>query len=117
MLRATRHDWEITLAASGRQALMMLDALTIDVIVTDLDMPDLDGISLLEQCARRHPRVVRVVHSSHLETSEQTKVRRLAQLIVNKPARPAELIAVLERALDAGRSNDGNGTGGSEACG
>jgi len=117
MLRATRPQWDITLAASGRQALMMLNALTIDVMVTDLDMPDLSGITLLEQCAARHPRVVRVVHSSHLETSEQTKMRRLAQLIVNKPARPAELIAVLERALDARRRNGDNGNGGSEACG
>ena len=42
-------------AAHGDEALAVLRAKRIDVVLTDAKMPVLDGIELVRQCARSHP--------------------------------------------------------------
>ena len=42
-------------AAHGDEALAVLRARRIDVVLTDAKMPVLDGIELVRQCARSHP--------------------------------------------------------------
>ena len=44
-----REGYEVTTAASGTQAMEILQDSTVDVIVTDLKMPGMDGIELLER--------------------------------------------------------------------
>ena len=47
MLFDAAGDWEVTTAASGPEALSILDASRFDVIVTDMRMPGMDGVELL----------------------------------------------------------------------
>jgi PAS domain S-box-containing protein len=42
-------------AASGRRALAVLDATAVDLVVSDLRMPDMDGVALVEAIAARRP--------------------------------------------------------------
>jgi DNA-binding NtrC family response regulator len=54
--RALRHhDWTIEVATSGEEALRLLAYSTPDVIVSDLRMPGMDGLALLEQAASLAP--------------------------------------------------------------
>ncbi len=39
-------DFEVVEAANGREALARLDEQTIDVVVTDVVMPEMDGVAL-----------------------------------------------------------------------
>ena len=57
-LEAAGHG--VTLAASGSQALKCLEAETFDVIVTDIWMPDGDGLRLIKQL-RGRPEAPRVI--------------------------------------------------------
>ena len=47
MLRGMRNEWEMEFAASGHEALKILDSKQFDVIVTDMRMPGMDGCQLL----------------------------------------------------------------------
>jgi DNA-binding NtrC family response regulator len=72
----------------GMEALDHLNAhaSTIDVLVTDVDMPQLDGISLAEQAAALNTRLAIVLMSGfadQLERAGRLRVRRL--LSVSKP--------------------------------
>lgn len=63
-------------AGDGTEALMLLDThgAAIGVIVTDLDMPGLDGISLAKEARARHPNVGIVFMTAFADQLDRTKV-------------------------------------------
>ncbi len=65
MLRVQRHEWEMLFAQSGAEALTLMDGQPVDVVVTDMRMPSMDGAQLLHEVMRRHPQTVRIVLSGH----------------------------------------------------
>lgn len=87
-------------AADGQQALAMLDGRQIDLILTDLNMPVLDGFGLLDR-VRQHPGygntpvvVLTSQDASHLQQQGQQKGG--CSWIV-KPFEPPHLLAVVDR--------------------
>lgn len=48
-------------AADGHEALAMLHGATVDVVLTDIRMPGMDGIDLVRQLADRHPGLPAIV--------------------------------------------------------
>lgn len=58
---ARKVDAEILIASSGRDALDIINQAPVDVIVSDMRMPEMDGNQLLEQVAKITPETVRIV--------------------------------------------------------
>src|SRR5437667_377442 len=50
-------DWVIEYAENGREALTFMSDLVPHVVVTDLMMPDIDGLELVETVRAEHPEV------------------------------------------------------------
>lgn len=71
----SRDGCEIVVAANGREALDQFAERRPDVIVSDLHMPEMDGLSLVEAMVRDHPLVPVVVMTSL--GSEATAVQAL----------------------------------------
>jgi DNA-binding response OmpR family regulator len=46
-------DLQFVGAENGREALEMLDGATVDLLVTDINMPEMDGIELVREVRRR----------------------------------------------------------------
>jgi putative nucleotidyltransferase with HDIG domain len=65
MLRPLRHEWEMSFAGSGDEALRILDSSPFDVVVTDMQMPGMNGAALLAEVRQRHPQVVRIILSGY----------------------------------------------------
>ena len=70
-----RSGHRISYAADGREALDRIEEQTPDAVVTDLQMPVLDGLGLVTAVARDHPLVPVVVVTS--QGSEAAAVRAL----------------------------------------
>jgi CheY-like chemotaxis protein len=89
-------------AASGEEALRLLESEPVDLILTDLSMPALDGFGLArlvrERPALAHIPIVAI--TAHAVASEQQKALRAGctDLLI-KPYRPKELLAMVERHL------------------
>src|SRR5882672_6883913 len=66
LLLGARPGWEIDMAESVEAALSLIDGKAYDVVVTDLHMPVLGGMTLLTRLKSEHPSVMRVIHSSHV---------------------------------------------------
>ena len=101
-LRPFRDEWEVTLATSAKEALDALASRPIDFLVTDMRMPEVGGIELLEQVRARHPRTVRVVLSGQTEFDAAMRSMALAHQFLGKPCTPQamlETIAAMRRAL------------------
>ena len=66
--------YEVMCADNGRVGLMLCHQRTPDAVVLDLDMPGIDGLSLLRQLRILHPTLPVVVFSGHCphEVEEET---------------------------------------------
>ncbi|MFZ1983284.1 MAG: hybrid sensor histidine kinase/response regulator [Desulfatitalea sp.] len=67
VLRA--EPFRLHLATSGAEALALLEREAIQVVITDISMPVMDGLKLLEEVARRYPETVRMVLSGRSGTA------------------------------------------------
>ncbi len=103
LLLGARPGWEIDMAESAEAAQMLIESKTYDVVVTDLHMPGLDGASFLARLKTEHPAVMRVIHSSHVESLTPEQTQELAHAVLAKPGRPDELVVILEWAIDQRR--------------
>jgi HD-like signal output (HDOD) protein/CheY-like chemotaxis protein len=84
-LRKMRHEWDMTFVSGGKEALEILSKNHMDVIVTDLKMPEMDGIQLLTEVKAQHPHMVRIILSGHLEHEMTLKSVQLAHQSLAKP--------------------------------
>jgi DNA-binding NtrC family response regulator len=101
ILRAAEPDWIVITASNGRKALERLAEEQIDVLVTDLNMPEMDGFQLLRRVVRSHPETVRIVHSSHTGMPASELLHSLAHNVIKKPTSANEIVAVLRWAVSA----------------
>ena len=88
-------------AANGREASDRLADFDADAIVTDLNMPVMDGRQLLEELHRAGsgpPAIVLTAYGS-VEMAVETVHQLGAFWYLEKPVRPKELKAILERAI------------------
>jgi DNA-binding NtrC family response regulator len=98
-LRALRPSWNVHVAESGTEALLSLERYTYHAVVTDIEMPGLDGLALLARVRSAHPDVARLVHSSRLQDEPWHGVPHVAQGALAKPAHPKRLVSLIEDAL------------------
>ena len=84
-LRKMRQDWDMTFVSSGREALNVLGKKPMDVIVSDMRMPEMDGGRLLAEVKKQHPHVVRIILSGQLDQEMTLKSVQLAHQSLSKP--------------------------------
>ncbi len=84
-LRKMRNEWEMRFTSSSKEALDILGAEPFEVIVSDLRMPEMDGIQLLAEVKQKHPQVVRIILSGQVEQETTFKSVRLAHQSLSKP--------------------------------
>jgi HD-like signal output (HDOD) protein len=97
-LHRQRKQWEMLFAESGAAALEILAKEPVDVIVTDMRMPHMDGAALLKKVQESHPSVVRIVLSGHAELETALRAVPVAHQFLNKPCEPGVIENVVERA-------------------
>jgi HD-like signal output (HDOD) protein/CheY-like chemotaxis protein len=99
LLRKHRKKWQMHFAPGGEEAIRRLDAGGIDVLVSDMRMPGIDGVSVLRYAHRHHPSVVRFVLSGFAEESACMRAVPVAHQFLSKPCDAEQLEAAIERAL------------------
>jgi len=103
--------YTVTLAEDGRRALELFTAEAHDLVVTDLRMPRLGGMELLEQLKQISPEVPVVVITAHgrVETAVQA-MRAGAYDFIEKPFGRDVLLLTVQRALERRRLQRENQT-------
>jgi len=97
---------EVHEAGNGRQALETLQHHWVDIVFTDLHMPEMTGIELVEAMARSGVLATTpvVVVSSDPSESRVEELRRLGvRAYLKKPFRPEGFRAVVEEVLQASK--------------
>lgn len=93
-------------AADAAEAREWLSRERVDVIVSDYQMPDENGVSLLADVRAQQPGVVRVLMTAH--TQERIAIQSMVDagpdLFLSKPFRPDEAVNAVQSALRRRRS-------------
>lgn len=93
---------EVIEAADGNDALAQLDGRRVDMIITDLNMPHLDGIGLIKEVrsrsAYRGIPIVMLTTESQEKKKMEGKAAGATGWIV-KPFRPEQLLSVIGKVL------------------
>ena len=61
--------WDIYTAESGDEGLAIIDEHTIDLVVSDMRMPRMNGAEFLEQVVERSPSTVRILLTGYSEVT------------------------------------------------
>ncbi len=99
MLRPMRHEWEMSFAENGGQALEVLHEKPFDVIVSDMRMPGMDGAELLKRVMEQFPQMVRIILSGQSEQEMILRAMRCTHQFLSKPCDPELLKATVSRAF------------------
>jgi two-component system, cell cycle response regulator DivK len=96
-----RNGMEIREASSGWEALLMAYTTSPAFVVTDLQMPDLDGLELCRRL-RRTPTTAKlliVVVSAAAVTQRDQAIAAGCDVVLEKPCSPALLVTTIQRLL------------------
>ena len=95
----TRDGYEVRTALSGADALSILESEGADVLISDLMMPGMDGLALLDRIADldQPPPVIMITGYATMRTALQA-LRKGAFDYIAKPFTRAELLGVVARA-------------------
>ncbi|MDO5423013.1 MAG: response regulator [Eubacteriales bacterium] len=102
LLRKFSFPFQITTAPDGEEALAILSGKRFDVLMTDIQMPFLDGLGLTRKALALQPDLRVIIISAHEEFSYAKQAIALGvQDYLLKPIEPAELKSVTERILSS----------------
>ena len=99
-LLAQDSDWEVIQAADGKQALLKVKTSAPDVIVTDLQMPEMNGLELIAEIHENHSHIPIIVMTS--KGSEDIAIEALQAGISNyvpKRSLSTELAEMVQRVV------------------
>ena len=102
--RALAKKYEVTLAESAERALEIAEKQEVDVLLSDMRMPGMDGLTLLQRMLARDPRLICILLTAYgnVETAVEA-MKRGAYDFLMKPVNLDHLELLLTRAL---RSRD-----------
>jgi len=96
-----QENFDVTLAASGDEAISLLKDKKFDVVITDLSMPGSDGIQVLQEAKSINPFTVVIILTGYGDMTSAIRALRLgADDYLLKPCDLEELLIRIERCLE-----------------
>ncbi len=93
-----RTDYQIITALDGENALQIMSKENIDLIISDVRMPKMDGYQLLCLVKEKYPKVFRIILSGYAEENLlfQALEKNIAKIYIFKPWINKEIIQVVD---------------------
>ncbi len=95
-----KEGYEIASAADGSEALSILKSGPIDAVITDLKMPNVDGMELLDHMNDKHPAIPVIIITAHGTVATAVEALKKGALdYITKPLDLDELKNVISKAM------------------
>lgn len=95
-----RQDWNMKFVVSGDEAIAIFETQHVDLIVSDVRMPGMDGGQLLGVVKQRWPTAVRIIVSGYSDPVQAVRLTSLAHQYVAKPCDGLQLENIIERCFN-----------------
>jgi putative nucleotidyltransferase with HDIG domain len=96
-LYSLRKKWDMHFEDQPKQAVELAKKIPFDAVVTDMKMPVMDGVEVLEKIAQIKPDTFRLVLSGHSGEDLIIRATGNTHQFITKPCEPAKLREILER--------------------
>ena len=97
-------DCRILVAVNGARALQMMGENAVDVVLADILMPEMDGLSLLKEIKARYPAVTVIIMTAFATVEKAVEAIKLgAYDFIQKPLDQERLIHLLKKGLELNR--------------
>ena len=97
----TKHNYSVTVSFTAPDAKSKLKENTFDLVLTDLRLPDYDGIQLLADIKQKNQSMPVIVMTGYAEVgSAVTAMKKGAFDYIAKPFTPDEIVKLIAKALD-----------------
>ena len=101
--------YKVVTAVDGKEALTIFEQSEVDCIVTDLRMPKLSGLELLEKTKAKNGEIPVIVTTAFGEVETAVSAMKLGAFdYVNKPFNRDEILLTIERALNFSETRNEN---------
>lgn len=93
--------YRILTAESGAQGLAILERENVDLVVSDMRMPEMNGAQFLEKVRERWPETVRILLTGHTEIGATIDAINKGQIYryISKPWQDSDIIPTIKHAL------------------
>jgi excisionase family DNA binding protein len=103
-LKTAAEGYDVTLAADGPSALRMMKTRSFDVLITDLKMPGMDGMTLIREARTTSPDLsVVIITAVPSQTSAIDAVNLGVSGYLTKPFRMPQILSVVAKAAQQNR--------------
>lgn len=92
--------FEVLLAEDGRAAIAVLERLTVDLLITDIQMPEVDGLELLAHVRQHHPVIPCIVMTGYGTPELRRRLPKDLLYFLKKPFDLDRLAALILKALE-----------------
>lgn len=95
-------EYQVITAGSGAEALELLEKNRIDLVMSDMRMPNMDGYDLLMKIKEKYPSILRIILSGYSDESVVFRAlqRNIAKLYIFKPWENDKLIKLIEQLFE-----------------
>lgn len=98
MFRPLRQEMDFHFAESGQAALDLMAENAVDVVVSDMRMPGMDGATLLALVQEKFPHAVRIMLTGQADEDSILRTVGVVHQFIAKPSDPETLREIVERA-------------------
>src|SRR6267154_5398818 len=96
-----RHGYQVNTAPTASQGLKLLKTRSPALVLLDLQLPDAEGLQLLDQIKTDFPGVQVIILTAHDSLNNAIEsIKRGAFHFISKPYAPEELLSLVEQALE-----------------
>lgn len=85
LLRSKKNIWDMSFAISGEEALDIINQQKIEIIVSDMRMPEMDGVKLLKRIKEIDSSIIRIILSGYSDLDMILAVTETAHQYLAKP--------------------------------
>jgi DNA-binding NtrC family response regulator len=93
-----REGYEVASAGNGYEALNYLRGKEVELIITDINMPEMNGLSFLRELRRSHPESDVIMVTAYGEVESYIEAMNLGAFeYINKPVKIDELKKIIRK--------------------
>jgi DNA-binding NtrC family response regulator len=93
-----REGYEVASAGNGYEALNYLQGKEVELIITDINMPEMNGLSFLRELSRSHPESNVIMVTAYGEVESYIEAMNLGAFeYINKPVKIDELKKIIRK--------------------